>query len=365
MKVAFIILIIIHGIIHILGLVKAFNLAPITQLSHEIPKPMGVAWAVGATLFLLTALFIGLQREYWWIIAVIGVVLSQYLIIINWDDAKAGTFANVVILLVALLGYSTFHFSQAYKREVKKSFVSLPSDLVSLLTENDIAHLPDPVKNYIRFTGAIDKPKVKSFLIEFSGQIRKDDQSEWMPFTSQQYNFIDASTRLFFMDATMKHLPVSGFHAFNNGSAYMDIRLFSLFQVQYQSGKEMDIAETVTFFNDMCCMAPATLIDSRIKWPEHDDQKVKAVFENNGISISAWLYFNEKGELVNFVSDDRYAVSETNKLERIRWSTPLKNYRTFDGHTLAGYADAIYNYPNRDLCYGNFQLTKIIYNPTD
>jgi hypothetical protein len=105
---------------------------------------------------------------------------------------------------------------------------------------------------------------VKNFKIEFTGQIRKDEQSEWMPFTSEQYNFLNTSTRLFFLKATMKHLPVAGLHSYKNGNAFMDIRLFSLFKVQYQSGKEMGIAETVTFFNDMCCMAPGSLIDPRI-----------------------------------------------------------------------------------------------------
>jgi hypothetical protein len=89
-----------------------------------------------------------------------------------------------------------------------------------------------------------------------------------MPFTSEQYNFMDASTRLFFMKAVMKGLPLSGFHSFTNGDAFMDIRLLSLFKVQYQSGKEMGIAETVTFFNDMCCMAPASLPKQFIPIPK-------------------------------------------------------------------------------------------------
>ncbi len=329
MKVAFILLIIFHGLIHILGFAKAFNLTPVTQIVQAISKPMGVAWLVATVLLLLTALYISLQKEYWWVITLIAVVVSQFLIVSYWQDAKAGTFANLIILLVGIVGYSTFHFSQTYEREVRKGLTSLASLSDSLLTEGEIDHLPEAVKKYIRLSGAIGKPKVESFLIEFSGRIRKDEQSEWMPFTSQQYNFIDASTRLFFMNATMKRLPVSGFHAFKNGSAYMDIRLLSLFKVQYQSGKEMDIAETVTFFNDMCCMAPATLIDRRIKWSDDGGRKVKAVFENNGITITAWLYFNETGELINLVSDDRYAVSETGIMKKIRWSTPLKDYRTF------------------------------------
>ena len=172
---------------------------------------------------------------------------------------------------------------------------------------------------------------------------------------------MDASTRLFFMKATMKHLPVAGFHCFENGNAYMDIRLLSLFQVQYQTGKEMGIAETVTFFNDMCCMAPATLIDPRIKWLEVNGNQVRASFTNNGITISAWLYFNEQGQLDNFISNDRFAASDKG-MQQIPWSTPLKEYMSFDGRQLPGYAEVIYNYPDHELCYGNFRLKKVTYN---
>jgi hypothetical protein len=121
----------------------------------------------------------------------------------------------------------------------------------------------------------------------------------------------------------------------------------------------MNVAETVTFFNDMSCLAPATLIDKRIKWLEADKDKVKAEFTNNGITISAWLYFNEKGELINFVSDDRYAADAG---KRLRWSTPMKDYKEFDEHKILGYAEAIYTYPTGDLVYGAFSFTGIEYN---
>ena len=183
-----------------------------------------------------------------------------------------------------------------------------------------------------------------------------------MPFTSEQYNFMGAATRLFFMKAVMKGLPVTGFHSFKNGDAFMDIRLLSLFKVQYQSGREMGIAETVTFFNDMCCMAPATLIDKRIKWLDSDSTSANAAFTNNGITISARLFFNETGELVNFVSDDRYAAGDNKTMQRLRWSTPLKEYREVDGYRLATDAEAVYTYPTGDLCYGTFNLRHITYN---
>jgi hypothetical protein len=146
------------------------------------------------------------------------------------------------------------------------------------------------------------------------------------------------------------------------GDAFMDIRLFSLFKVQYQSGNEMSVSETVTFFNDMCCIAPATLIDDRIKWVEVNGNKVKAEFTNNNITISALLYFNDIGELINFVSDDRYATTGDGSMKKLQWSTPLKDYTDINGYRLATYADAVYKYPNGDFVYGNFRLTGLNYN---
>jgi len=361
MKIILALLITIHALIHLMGFAKAFNYANISQLTQPISKPAGIFWLLTAILFLILLAMLLLHKEYWWMIAVAAVLLSQILIFTSWTDAKFGTIANVIILIAAITGFGTWNFRSVYKKDVAAELKS-SSISTELLTESDIQHLPEPVKKYLRYTGSVGKPKVKNFKIEFEGQIRKDEQSAWMPFTSEQYNFMDASTRLFFMDATMKHLPVVGYHSFKNGDAFMDIRLLSLLKVQYQSGKEMGIAETVTFFNDMCCMAPATLIDERIKWTETDSNKVKAEFTNNSITISAWLHFNETGELINFISDDRYAQQNDGTMKKLRWSTPLKDYADYNGYKLAGYADAIYNYPEGDLCYGQFRTKAAEYN---
>ncbi len=81
----------------------------------------------------------------------------------------------------------------------------------------------------------------------------------------------------------------------------------------------------------MCCMAPATLIDKRIKWIETDGDNVKAEFTNNNITISAWLYFNDHGELINFISEDRYAYDDNKIMRKLPWHTPLKDYKEVDG----------------------------------
>ena len=298
----------------------------------------------------------------WTLLSIVAVSISQYLIFTSWKDARWGSLINTVILAAAIISYGTLRFNSIFKNEVRINLAKSYIQPDSILSEFDLVDLPELVQKYIRYSGAVGKPKVRNFKVEFSGQIRRNDKSEWMPFTSQQYNFLATSTRLFFMNAVMRDLPVSGFHSFRDGQATMDIRLLSLFKVQYQSGKEMGIAETVTFFNDMCCMAPATLIDKRIQWLETGDQYVKAQFTNNGISISARLYFNDKGELINFISNDRYAQQENNTMKQLPWSTPLKDYKDFNSHKLPSHAEAIYTYQQGSMLYGTFALRNIEYN---
>lgn len=359
MKAILFILVAMHGLAHLAGVANVFNVWPVSQ---SIAGTNAMLWLVTAVLFMVTASLLFFKKHAWLFFCVLAILLSQYLIFANWHTAKFGTIVNVIILFAVILGYNTMHFSNKYKSEVKDYLLQTMFVPDTLLTEADIQALPLPVKKYLHYAGVLNKPKIRNFEVEFKGQIRKDSKSAWMPFTSQQYNFVDASTRLFFMNATMKHLPVKGFHCFKNGAAFMDIRLLSMFRVQYQAGKEMGIAETVTFFNDMCLMAPATLVDKRIHWFEVDNNKVRASFTHNNITIFATLYFNHKGQLINFISDDRYTFGDDNTMHKIPWSTPVKYYRKINGYTLPGYADTIYSYPAGDLCYGNFKVTNIEYN---
>jgi hypothetical protein len=121
----------------------------------------------------------------------------------------------------------------------------------------------------------------------------------------------------------------------------------------------MDKTETVTLFNDICLMAPAALLDPRIKWQQMDRLSVKAIFTNGQQQISAILYFNAAGALVNFVSDDR---TEINANLHIPFSTPIHGWQQVDGRTLIREGDGVWHYPEGAFVYGKFRLKKIEYN---
>jgi hypothetical protein len=363
MKIFFFVAIVLHGLIHLLGFVKAYNLAPVNQLTQPVSKHAGLAWLASGCLFILMAVLYLVGQEYWWVMGVPAVVLSQTLIFLAWKDAKFGTIATFIVLIplvIAIANVLPGSFRNIYEEEAQKGISRLGAQ--SIVSENDIKHLPTPVQNYLRYTGVVGKPRVQNFRATFTGQIRRSMDGGWMDFTSEQYNFFDEPTRMFLIESSMYGIPFDGLHLYEGSSATMEIKIASLFQIVDARGDTMTRGETVTLFNDMCVMAPATLIDSSIRWEPIDSLTAKATYSNKGYSITATLSFNSEGALIDFSSDDRFMSADGITYKNYRWTTPMKDYKEFEGRKLPTEAELIWHMPEAEYVYGKFKLVDIEYN---
>ena len=275
----------------------------------------------------------------------------------------------IILLLLAVsiiifLFYKAQGLNRTYKAEVLKGLDRTEASKIALLTEDDIKHLPEPVQKYLAYVGAIGKEKVHSLRVVCEGEMKLDPKKDWVRITFEQYNFFDKKlTRMFYMKANMFGLPVLGLHTYTDEQANMLIKLAGLVTVLDSRGPEMRIGDTTTLFNDMCLFAPATLIDERISWEPIDSLSAKATFENNGCKISAVLYFNEKGEMVDFVSDDRYYIPMDGSVKKAVWSTPFRDYIEKNGIKHPGYGEAVWKLPEGDYCYIRFtDIKEMEYN---
>jgi hypothetical protein len=249
-----------------------------------------------------------------------------------------------------------------YKIEVLRGLSRTSLLPVEILSETDITHLPRMVRKYLYLTGMVGKEKIRNFRVEFKGGIRSKPADEYMPLKSVQYNFTDQPSRFFYIVAWKMGIPAKGIHVYKDQKATMLIKLLGLFTISDAKGKEMDQGETVTLFNDMCFMAPGTLIDENIKWTERDPLTVDAKFTNGDIEISATLIFKENGELIDFISNDRYETTDGRTFYNYQWRTPVSGYKEINGFFLPAGAKAIYRHPEGDFCYGEFNLVSVEYN---
>jgi hypothetical protein len=186
-----------------------------------------------------------------------------------------------------------------------------------------------------------------------------------MPFAAEQYNVVDPPARLFYLNASMFAIPVQGYHRYVGSSASMRVKAAALVPVASAEGPEMTKGETVTLFNDMCIMAPATLVDPAIVWEAVDDRTARAQLSIAGHTIRAELAFNERGELTNFVSDDRSQTTADGGFRRLRWSTPVGGYRSYGAVRLASGGAARWHEPEGEYAYIELTIDDVRYNVSD
>jgi len=273
--------------------------------------------------------------------------------------------ALLVLIPVALslLDLRPTSLRSLYESEVQSLLPGVASPAATAVSDAELAPLPAQVQAYLRRAGVVGRPHVRHFHAVWSGRLRSRPNASWMRATVEQHSFYGppGPARLFFMEATQWGIPFVAFHRYLGNAATMRVRLAGLAELVNASGPLMTQSETVTLFNDMCVLAPATLVDAPIDWQSLDDRRVKATYTNAGHTISAVLSFDEGGDLVGFISQDRYqSDGKSDKL--FPWSTPLGGYRDFGGARLASEGEARWVEPGGEWTYAKFVLERISYN---
>jgi hypothetical protein len=249
-----------HGLLHLLGVAKGFGWAEVSQLKHPIGPGTGSVWLLAAGLVLGSAELIAARAPtWWWAIALAGAAISQVAIATSWSDAKYGTAANLILVIAAGYGFASLgptSFQAQFHDQAGLALADTASTPKALVTEQDLAGLPEPLAAYLRRSGAVGKPRVTSFSAQFHGRIRSGPGAAWMPFTGEQLNtYGPRPQRVFIMDATRSGLPVTVLHSFRDTKREtLNSRVIYNFHPMFR-----DAEFTYLYGNDSLAHEPATV----------------------------------------------------------------------------------------------------------
>ena len=361
MRIALALLIGMHGIIQLFGFFKAFGISEFNAIAQPISKPFGILWLLTFVLFAITIILMIVQSNYWWIIAMVGVLLSQFLIINYWSDAKFGTILNLIILVSAILAYAAFSFNKNNSDEITKMFENTDNTTKKVLSEQMITDLPTIVQKWLLNSGAIGKEGVRNVYLEQDLQLlMKPEQKDWSNAKAKQY--FTTYPPAFNWSVNLKMNPlleVVGRDKFENGKGEMTIKMFSLVSIANAKNEDKVNQATLQRYLAEIVWFPSAALSPYIVWEQIDDTSAKATMEFNGTKGSGVFQFDGMGNFVKFMAMRYKDVQDTKPTE---WTVTATKTELRNGINIPVELTADWKLDTGNWTWLKLKITDIKYN---
>lgn len=355
----FAIILLLHGLIHLMGFTKAFKLAEVPQLSGSFSKPAGVLWLLTALLFTFSVLFFYLKKDWWWMVAAPAVVLSQILIFTQWRDAKFGTVANVIALAGTVVAYGAWSFNAMVNNEIK-SF--LPTGLPSgpTVTTEMILPLPPVVQKWLERSNVVGREVVHTVHLKQKGEMKTKPDGNWISFEAEQYNMIDKPG--FIWTTQIQAGPgihLAGRDKYENGRGNMLIKLMSLFPIANAKGPETDQGTMLRNLAEICWF-PSAALNDYIRWEQLDSLSAKATMTYGGLTAPGIFRFNADGDMVSFEAKRYYDRKDGATLED--WFVANKDWKEMNGIRIPYKSEITWKLDTGEFTWLRLEITEMEYN---
>ena len=325
MRTALIIIIGFHGMIHLLGFLKAFGIIEFSGLSQPISKPLGYVWLLTFAMFLLTSILMLFRNDYWWILGLVCALFSQFLVLTYWQDARFGTILNLIILFPVIVNLAAYSFNNRILQETGQMLESKQSIEWDGM-EQQVSKLPQIVQKWLDNSGAVDGGAIHSVCIEQDVQmLLKPGQENWINGKARQYFTLEPPAFHWVVKLKMNPIiSIVGRDRFEDGLGSMTIKLFSLLPIVNvhdldninQAALQRYLAEIIWF--------PSAALSPHITWEVKGEHSARATLEFGGTKGSGIFHFDSEG---NFMKFEAMRYKEINDNEPTPWVVNALKYQ--------------------------------------
>ncbi len=256
----------------------------------------------------------------------------------------------LILLFLVIILFNVSFFNNTIKKEKYLLFDS-KSIPVEKISEADLEHLPELMKNYLIKAKIIGKSKYCNVTFSQKGTIKTDPKKGWISFTAVQY--MSSKNPGFIWKA--RALPMLIRDKYMDQKGEVKISLLGLKDVA-SLGPEVDQSSLGRYFGELIWF-PIGFLDPDIIWKQIDTTKVKGTITKGDLSLTGYFYFDETGMIKSF-STQRYR--DTTLEDFIAEAGEYKNY---DGLLIPNKMTAIWNLKGEKFEY--FKADIVSYELTE
>ena len=361
MKQLFVLIVLLHGAIHVLGFVKGFNLAEVNSLQSSISKNSAMLWLMVFLLLTMSAAFFVFNKEIWMLFAGAGLLLSTFLILGSWSDAKYGMIPNVMIAIAIVFSFASYAFDRKIAQETKEILHRSGAPAREVLSIDSLEELPLPVKRWLMNSGIVGKLKPQTVHLTQRFEMKlKPDQKRWYEAFAEQH--FTTETPAFIWTVKMNMTPlikIRGCDKFVNGKGEMQMKMHSLVNLGKESGAKMDEATLQRYLGEMVWF-PSAFLNPYVSWEEIDSLSAKATMTYGGTTGSGVFQFNEAGDFVAFRT--MRFMGNGPDAKRHEWIIDVDDYAEFEGVRIPSKMRSTWRLDEGDWTWCVLEITGLSYS---
>ena len=361
MKWIFTIILALHGLIHILGFIKAFELSEIKELTLHVSRPWGILWLLVTLTFLVYGYLQHNGHQNAWMVGLVAVVVSQILILSFWQDANYGTIPNILIGIVLLFAYASYSFEAMVEKERSDMLGNVTLKNTGIIEEQDLKGLPAPVQKWLIHSGIIGKTKILNGKISQKARIKlKPEQKDWNTAIAEQYTSISEPSFIWTVDMKLNSIMwIKGRDKFQDGRGEMLIKVNSMITIVHEYGEKIDEGSLQRFLGEMVWF-PSLALSPYINWESIDSLTSRATMTYKGTIGNGTFHFNEDGDFIKFTAM-RYQGNNKDA-ERKEWILTVDDYQVFNGIKIPSKMKAKWKHGDRYWTWLELEIDDIQYN---
>jgi hypothetical protein len=268
--------------------------------------------------------------------------------------------ALAVIVPVVGLAFLGRILMRRSARAMGRAALASAGTATAVVTEADIARLPEPVRRWMRWSGMVGRPRMRTVRLRQKGRMRTGAGKPWMAFEAEQYFTTDPPTFVWYADVPMIGLPfMQGRDCFVGDRGNMLIKAGGWVTVVDERDAAIDQGSLTRYLSEIIWF-PGAALEPYIAWTPIDERSARAAITRGDLTATATFFFNPDGSPATLAADRYYTGEGAPRLER--WETPNTRYGEFGGVRMPVHGEAVWKLAAGDLPYIRIDITDVEYN---
>jgi hypothetical protein len=266
--------------------------------------------------------------------------------------------AATVALMTAAIGVGRAQFERRVDAEISTLLTVGETTEPHIVSEDDLAGLPDPVQRWLRWARIVGKPYPATVLLKQEGRFRRAEGANWMPFRAEEYFTTDPPG--FVWKTMMQMFPlvsIDGRDRYVDGRGSIQMRVLGLIPVADAAGPEIDQGSLLRYLNETMWF-PAATLGPYISWEAIDANSARATMSYGGVTASATFFIDDEGKPIDMVAERQDLTHGRREI----WSTPISDYGEFAGVRMPVAGQGVWRYEGGDFPYIEVRITELAYD---